>query len=192
MAADSSARRGPSTAPAVSPAKLLAPLRMTLSGGGPVLIPVVLDQRNNSADHCQPNQGKQCRLVVLREEPDDVPAINCSQAGNNGETNSTAQRQRGHKFLAGILHGACRQQKRAQSERRRQQGRHRHREKSPTFKALKNLCRPCCFESLRSKASLPPFRAESVCDVAADDRAHRGHERVVPPQTGGGVRPGKW
>src|SRR6185436_10831007 len=110
-----------------------------LSRGGPVLVAVVLHERKYPADHCQSDEGKQRRLVVLREEPDDVAAIDRSQAGNDCETKSAAQGQRGHKLLAGILHRARRQQKRHNRKRRRQQGRHRHREKSPVFKTLETL-----------------------------------------------------
>src|SRR6266478_4384089 len=148
---------------------------------GPVLVPIILDESQNPTYHRESNQQEQCWFVVSGKEPDDMPAINRPQAGHYSEANRAAQRQRGNKLFARILHGACRQQKWHDRKRWRQQGRDGNRAKSPALESFKDLCSLLAGQ-LALEGFLAAFPGQTVGDVAAEDGANRGHERVVPPQ----------
>src|SRR6266851_6677199 len=111
----------------------------SLSRGNPVFVAVVLDQRNNSGDYCEPDERKQGRFVISRKKSDDVPAIHRAQSGHDGESNASSQGQRQDKFSARVLQRARRQQKRNNRKRWRQDGGHGHRKKSPALESLEHF-----------------------------------------------------
>src|SRR5208337_1672856 len=56
-----------------------------------LLHPEIFNERDHRADHCQADQDGQRRFVILREETQDMPAINESQGGLDEVANPAAE-----------------------------------------------------------------------------------------------------
>src|SRR5271168_4783350 len=148
---------------------------------GYTLVAQVLDEGKNSARHREANQDGQSRFVISRKEKDDVISIDESEIGSDRITNCAAEKEGTEKLFTRVLQSTGCDEKGNERKRRRQNGRNRDGAESPFLEPLIDFCGPSFREPEfhRLLAALP---RQSVSNVAAKDRAHRCHKRVIGPR----------
>src|ERR1017187_5601970 len=102
-------------------------------------------------------------MAVLRDQPNDVPAVARCQKRQERVPDDPSKGQRGQEFFQRILQSTRSHQKGKHWHRRWEQRRNGDRGKSPALENFVNLCHPPCRNPALERF-LSPFSRQPVCE----------------------------